>query len=320
MNNITRIEIPTPFDVGTVNCYAIQDDELTIIDPGPLTNEAYTTLKTRLNQSNNSIRDIDRILITHPHIDHFGLVHRLAKETDATILAHTDAIYRLSDPAAYLDREQEFFIPFLLSMGVPDHLVETVVGLPESYTNLQDAVAVDQPVTDGDTINVLDGLQSVHTPGHAPGSVCYVSETHDFAFTGDHIMEDISPNPLLTISPDDDEKRTQSLPDYIDSLHKVKSIDVNTGYSGHRGVVADLDHRIDKIITHHDERKDYIAAILEENGPMTPYTVTREMFTDLPATELFAGMSEIIGHLDLLEQAKRVDIEAGDGVTRYALR
>lgn len=320
MDTADKLEIPTPFGVGDVNCYVLAADGLTLIDPGPATEEAYAELSEQLTDRGHNIRDVERVIITHPHMDHFGQADRIATEADARVLAHTDAAKRLADPVAFFGREQDFFRPFLLSMGLPERLVDTVVGLPEPYTDFQEPLDVDRELGDGETVDVGVDLEAVSTPGHAPGSLCFVASADGVVFTGDHVLAEISPNPLLTLVPGTTDERTRSLPNYIASLRKLQSVDSEIGYGGHRKPIEDLHNRIQEIDDHHQQRKERIADLLDEMGPTTAYEIMQEMFQDLPATEMFPGISEVIGHLDLLEDEECVKITEQDSLKQYELR
>ncbi|WP_255198530.1 MBL fold metallo-hydrolase [Halorarius litoreus] len=320
MDDVHRLEIPTPFDVGRVNCYVFTGDGLTLLDPGPATGAAYDELTAGLDGLGFDVADVDRVLVTHPHMDHFGLANRVVEASGARAVAHRDATRALADPSGHFADEQVFFRPFLRAMGVPERVGETAVTLPEAYTDYQEPLAVDRELADGDTVDVGVDLTAVHTPGHAPGSVCFVAASEPVAFTGDHVLEHISPNPLLTLVPGTDDERTRSLPLYVDSLERLREVDATVGHSGHGDPVDDLEDRIGEILAHHHDRKDDIAAMIDERGSATAYDLMQEMFPDLPATEVFPGMSEIIGHLDLLEDEGRVDITETDGVRRYSLR
>lgn len=135
MDHVRNLEIPTPFDVGPVNCYVFGGEELTLLDPGAATEDAYEALTEGLNASGFGISDISQILISHPHMDHFGLAHRIVEESGADVVAHRDATEQLADPDGHLDREQVFFTPFLQEMGVPEDIVKTAVSLPDPYTD-----------------------------------------------------------------------------------------------------------------------------------------------------------------------------------------
>ena len=83
---IHRMAIPTPFTVGRVNCYLIEDDPLTLVDVGPNSGKALDALEQELGARGHRIEDLGRIVITHQHIDHLGLVEILARRTDAEVV------------------------------------------------------------------------------------------------------------------------------------------------------------------------------------------------------------------------------------------
>lgn len=322
MDIMKRVPIPTPFGVGRVNCYLFPENELTVLDPGPATEEAYEELEQSLARIGRGIDEIDRVLITHPHMDHFGVVGRIVEESSARIFAHTDAVKRLSDPIGYFKKEQAYFRPFLLSMGMPGDTVDTVLELPEPYTTYQDPVAVTDELADGDIIDVGINLECVSTPGHAPGSHCFLAASEDAMFTGDHVLSDITPNPLLTLVPGSDDERTRSLPTYLESLRKVLELEEvavkeTVGQGGHGEPIQNLHDRVQETIAHHQDRKERIADLVAEHEPTTAYRIMKEMFPSLPATEMFPGMSEVIGHLDLLEDENRIVIDETDRMNLY---
>lgn len=320
MEGVQRVPVPTPFEVGRVNCYCFEGGELTLLDPGPATEEALEAVETGLAEAGHDLAAVDRVVVTHPHMDHYGLARRVVEASGARVLAHADAVDHLADPLAYFEREQAFFRPFLLSMGVPEQIVDTVVSLPESYTEFQEPVDVDRTLGEGDRVEAGDRrLEVVETPGHAPGSVCLLDADEAAAFTGDHVLEHVSPNPLLTLAPGTDDERTRSLPTYLDSLRHLRRTDATVGHPGHGETVTDLPGRIESIRDHHRHRKERIDDLLAAGGPATAYELMQELFPDLPVTEMFPGMSEVIGHLDLLEEEDRIQIREQDGLRRYAV-
>jgi glyoxylase-like metal-dependent hydrolase (beta-lactamase superfamily II) len=319
MDTVERIEIPTPFGVGPVNCYLFTDPDVTVIDPGPATDDAYSALASHLNRDGYAITDIDRVLVTHPHMDHFGLVNQVVDESGASVFAHENATAQLEDPIGYFEREQAFFTPYLRSMGVPYKVVETVTELPEPYSRFQEPATVDHELTEEDVVDTGIALKVIHTPGHSPGFICFLAQGAGVAFTGDHVLPDVTPNPLLTLSPDSRTERTRSLPTYLASLRKLHSYDIRFGYYGHGKSIPKLPARINETIKHHQDRKESIADLLAENQPATAFELMQAIFPDLPATEMFPGMSEIIGHLDLLENDDRLQITTADNSKQYQL-
>ncbi len=84
---IHRLAIPTPFRVGPVNCYLIEDDPLTLVDVGPNSAESLVALEAALAEHGRRIEDLDRVVITHQHTDHLGLVGIVADRSGAEVCA-----------------------------------------------------------------------------------------------------------------------------------------------------------------------------------------------------------------------------------------
>lgn len=319
MDSFYRVEVPTPFDIGTVNSYVFAGETLTILDPGPDTDEAFEAVVDGLQREDHDITDVDRVLVTHPHIDHFGCAERISRAADASVIAHADAAAIMADMESFFHREQAFFDQFLVSMGVPESMADVITKVPEPYLSFQRPVTVDRTVTHGDIVGATPRFTCLHTPGHAPGSMCFHVANERVTFTGDHVLSEITPNPVLTVEVDDPTTRTRSLPTYLASLERLLAVDTGRGFGGHRRPMPDLHDRIRETITHHRDRKEHMADLLASEGPSTAYELTRELFPGLPSTEMFLGISEVVGHLDLLEDEGRVEIADEEGVSSYAL-
>src|SRR5712692_1493218 len=85
---IQRISVPTPFKVGPVNVYVIEEDPLTLIDTGPFTDEAIGALREGLSRLGHGLHAIKRIVLTHAHADHFGLARMVAEASGAEVYIH----------------------------------------------------------------------------------------------------------------------------------------------------------------------------------------------------------------------------------------
>jgi len=82
-HGIRRLAIPTPFQVGRVNAYLIEDSPLTLIDSGPNSAKALDELEQALAGLGHKVEDIELLVVTHQHIDHFGLAAILARRSGA---------------------------------------------------------------------------------------------------------------------------------------------------------------------------------------------------------------------------------------------
>src|SRR5206468_10825933 len=84
---IRCLPIPTPFAVGRVNCYLIEDEPLTLIDTGPNSGKALDELERALEAHGRRVEDLELVVITHQHMDHLGLAGIVARRSGAEIAA-----------------------------------------------------------------------------------------------------------------------------------------------------------------------------------------------------------------------------------------
>src|SRR5260221_5947784 len=84
---IHRLRIPTPFAVGRVNCYLLEDEPLTLIDTGPNSGKALDELQGHPAHRATSLNDLQLVILTHQHIDHLDLVEILVHDSGAQVTA-----------------------------------------------------------------------------------------------------------------------------------------------------------------------------------------------------------------------------------------
>src|ERR671935_1870473 len=89
---IHRIAIPTPFAVGRVNVYLIEDEPLTLVDAGPNSGSSLDELERQVAAHGHRIEDIGLVVLTHQHIDHLGLVSIVAARSGADVAAIDAAV------------------------------------------------------------------------------------------------------------------------------------------------------------------------------------------------------------------------------------
>lgn len=315
MDRVQTISVPTPFDIGPINCYVLTEGPLTVVDPGPHYEDAIETVTDGLADLGFDVAEVERILVTHPHLDHFGLASYVRERSGAVTYAHENALDRVGNFVEYFLDEREYFHPYLVSRGMPEEVAEMVIEIPEPYTELGPPLTVDESLSPGEEIDVGITLDCIDSPGHSPGSLSFFAVDHDYVFTGDHVLSHITPNPTLQIETVGEYAR--SLERYLDALLSLRTIDATRAYGGHGEPIPNLQARIDEIHDHHDRRMNDFSALIEDR-PKSAYEVMHEAFDDLPVSEYFLGMSEVIGHLDLLRIRGRVALrEREDGVLAY---
>lgn len=309
-----RLSIPTPFQVGPVNAYVAGR---TVVDPGPDSEEAWSTFLDELEARELAPEDVEQVLITHPHPDHFGLARRLRDE-GARVVASAATADIVADFGARLAYEQEFFVDFFDRHGMARSTAETVTELPEVYLQYAPSVETDAVVGEGDRLTVAGETVRVETAaGHAPGELLFTYDGPDGeeAVVGDQVLPDITPNPLLQPPVEPGGERPRVLPAFNDSLDAVRERGFARLLPGHREVIESPDERIAAIRDAHEQRTGEVVELVD--GRTTAVEVMEGLFGDLPATELFPGMSEAVGHLDVLEVADRVRVTEVEGDLTY---
>lgn len=310
----TRLSIPTPFQIGPVNAYL---SGRTLVDPGPGSEEAWTALFEELDQRDLAPADIEQVLITHPHPDHFGLAKRL-RESGARVVASTEAADIVRDFGDRLAYEQEYFADFFDRCGMAETTAQTVTNLPEAYLSVAPDVETDLELDDGESVTVEGVELTAETVlGHSSGETLFTFEDdgESKAIVGDHVLGDITPNPFLQPPTEESGPRPRVLPSFNRSLAELRDRDFDLLLPGHREEITDPSARIDEILAAHEERTENVRALVD--GPTTAFDVMCELFEDLPATEYFPGMSEAVGHLDVLEARDEVNRHEQGGVVVY---
>ncbi|MFC6733231.1 MBL fold metallo-hydrolase [Haladaptatus sp. DYSN1] len=310
----TRLSIPTPFRVGAVNAYL---SGRTVVDPGPDSEEAWAALLDGLEANGMTPADLRQVVVTHPHPDHFGLASRLKAE-GASVVASPEAARIMADFPGRLQHEQTFFADFFERNGMSAATANAVVDLPESYLSYAPSVETDTEVTEDDRIEINgEPLVAKRVTGHAIGELIFAfdegNERH--AIVGDNVLNEITPNPLLQPPEPGEDERPRPLPAFNESLRRLEEAEYDRFLPGHRTIIENLTERIGEMLDAHEARTEKVYGLVD--GPTTAVEIMGELFGDLPVTEFFPGMSEAVGHLDVLESRGKVAAHENGGVIVY---
>ena len=163
-------------------------------------------------------------------------------------------------------------------------------------------------------------FEAIDLKGHTPGQVGLYDKNAGILFSGDHILERITPNINLW----DFEQDYLGL--FLENLKKVKTLNVKKLFSGHRALVSDANKRIDELMAHHDERLGYILDALRD-GKTTIYEVAMELkwncgggyFGDFPAPQKWFSASEVFTHLEHLRRTGKVNLTIDEPTYKYTV-
>jgi glyoxylase-like metal-dependent hydrolase (beta-lactamase superfamily II) len=300
--DIHRLQLPLPRNpLRIVNAYLVRGaDRCLLIDTGMNRPECIEVMRANLDRLGVDLARTD-ILGTHCHSDHVGLVSRLKTKTSRAFLHPADAAIIL-DPGLWSDLAKS-----ARAHGFPDadDAVEKHPGKKYLFAGQPDFT----PLREGDVLSVgRYRFRCVETPGHTPGHLCLYEPTAKLLFSGDHILDSITPNISGWAQENDD-----PLGEFQASLDKLAAYDIALVLPGHRNPIHDHRRRIAELQEHHEARTREVVAILARGG-QTAYQVASRMKWDISFTcwedfpvpqQWFAG-GEALAHLLHLEQAGKI--------------
>ena len=319
---IHRLAIPTPFAVGRVNAYLIEDEPLTLIDSGPNSAKALDEFEQALAARGHAIEDLELLIVTHQHIDHFGLAAILARRSGAQVAALAGLDRRLAHFREDTDLEDRFAGRIMLRHGVPADVVTALRAVSASFRAWGCTVQVTRTLSDGEELELRDRtLRVLHRPGHSPSDTVFWDERRGLLFAGDHLLGHISSNPLLArpleAEGDYEGPRPQALVTYLASLQKTRAMELELVLAGHGAPVTNHAALIDERLRLHERRAERIHRLIAER-PRSAYEMAHEMWGNVAVTQAYLTISEVLGHVDLLLNAGRTVEQESDGVVRFA--
>jgi glyoxylase-like metal-dependent hydrolase (beta-lactamase superfamily II) len=311
------LRIPTPFAVGRVNVYLIDDDPLTLVDAGPNSGSSLDVLQNGLAEHGRRIEDIQRVLITHQHIDHIGLVKIVASHSDAEVMALDKLVPFVENYGDAAAEDDDFAASMMLRHGIPPDVVQALQSVSLAFRAWGSRAHVTTTLHEGDVVEFRDrSLEVLYRPGHSPTDTVFLDSGRRMLIAGDHLIKHISSNPLLSRLVGSDE-RPKSLVTYLDSLAKTHAMDLDVVLPGHGDPVTGHRELIDQRMKMHERRADKIYDLVAEK-PRTAYEIAQAMWGNIAVTQAYLTLSEVVGHMDLLIDAGRVDEIDENGVARFA--
>lgn len=302
-DDIIVLSCPVPFDVGSVNVYLLLGDPLTMIDTGSRINFTIDDLAELAGRAGVEIADIQQLILTHRHIDHFGLGRDVQERSGCTVISSTIDGPFMAEWEGMITGSREQLRGQGNAFGIPEDLFQLNERWVRAIVHAAAPVRSDRLVKEGDTI-VAGGrtLRVIETPGHTEGLIGFVDDADAIYLANDHILRHITPNPdVYSYDPDD---LRSGLPDYVRSLHKVRDLPVRLVLPGHGYEMTDLRGRVDDILEHHVAREAKVEGILAQR-PRTIYEVCTVVWPSLGAQDSHLAVREIIGHIALLQEEKK---------------
>jgi glyoxylase-like metal-dependent hydrolase (beta-lactamase superfamily II) len=325
---VHQLSLPTPFRIGPVNAWVLRGDPLTLVDPGPLMTETRVALEAGLAELGLSVADVELIVLTHQHHDHIGLAAEVRERSGAQVAAIAPLAHFLADFDAAMDRDDAYAVALMRRHGVSEQAVTMLDGISRAFRPFATGVPVDRVLDEGDVLEAGGRRFEVALrPGHSPTDTLLYDRDAGLLVAGDHLLREISSNPVAHPPPGDADPaaaaassgRPRPLVDYLASMRRTAQLPgVALVLPGHGDAFEGARGLVEQRVAMHERRA---AKILDEiDGQRTAADVGRRLWRNVPVTQAYLVLSEVLGHLDVLAERGQVAEAQQDGVVRYVRR
>jgi len=310
---VHRVSVPLPFPPREVAAWLIEgaDGGHTLVDTGMDTPSARGALMHGAERLGVTPRSLTHVVLTHAHIDHYGLAGPVRAWSGAKVALHAreeELARRFVDG---WPQDRDLVEANFHGSGVPAEvgaaLLQASDRIHGGYVHFEPDILLRG---DAGALPSGGGWEWILTPGHSPGHVTVYHPGRRILIAGDHVLPRISPNigaDLYTVNP---------LADYLASLGRLRGLPVELVLPSHGEPFTDLAGRVDAIVAHHEERNGATLAALDR--PRTSFQVALRLFPDLPPENFLHGFRETRAHLIYLESVGQVSRETRDGRELWA--
>ena len=316
---IFRLVLPLPFPgLDRVNAYILAGDDPVLVDcgiylPDEKVDHGWPEIEEAFAAHGMAPGDIKTLLITHPHIDHYGMAGRFVSETGCELWMHSEARSDLEvyeNPQAVVERLRAMFSDH----GVREEVLDELVAYEDWRSLVSDVIEPTRALEGGERFKVGDReWEIVFTPGHSGAHVCPWSASDRILISGDHLLPTITPHIDFKRGGDED-----PLGDFLESLAKVEKLDPVLVLPGHGHPFEEGAERARVVERHHDRRLGSILQVIRKE-PQTADQITEEIFGgELLHFQKRLALGEALAHLAYLRRRGEVErFKNDDGVYLY---
>jgi len=312
---IISIEVPETNMLKSINFYLVEkNDALFLIDAGVNKDSYWEHLENAFHKHGYQLRDLTAILLTHHHIDHIGLVYRIAEHHDIPIYIHPYAIPILKRNPDFIKMNYDFFKDLFDKLNCGDFGNERVKKIYDRRMTHPDS-AIDWNLHEIQDKKLFD-FEVIDIPGHSPDQVAFYIPEEKTIFLGDVLIDHLASNAF--VEPTFDRNRIKSLAQHRESLIKIIKLNPELALSGHGKPIhepAALAKRRLKAID--NKANSYLAMI--ENGISTGSELVKQRHPKKYEEMFYTVIRDALNFLDYLEDEGKIKKEEISGVWHYTV-
>ena len=302
----------------TVNSYLIKKPAITLIDCGEDTDASYEALEKGLQESNLQIIDIERIVITHAHVDHIGMASRLANVSGCEVWVSDVCLpWAIHVEKKWKERYDAMIRTMRRMIGEDEisliaknyeqlgTLVETLwKSIPEKYIHTFHH--------EGHIALTDEQWDVIYAPGHSSTQTCFFNQRTSQLFSADMILHR-TPTPVIEASPFHEDDRSHGILELLQSFERFENIPSKHTYPGHyepMGEIGDLVRRqVKRIFDRTEECYSLIAG-----GTDHFMGLFNHMYRN---TWNIPGFNMLIGYIDILLEEGRIRVDDDGSKRRF---
>jgi glyoxylase-like metal-dependent hydrolase (beta-lactamase superfamily II) len=239
--------------------------EAVLVDPGTPFEDEAARLEAALAAAEERGQRLVAVWLTHHHPDHVGAAARVAERFGVPVAAHPATAERLASRGIRVERA--------LEDGQRIELGSAGSGAP--------------PLV----------LRVVHTPGHAPGHLCFLEEGLGSLLAGD-VISAVS---TIVIDPPEGDMDA-----YLASVERLRSLGARTLFPGHGPVLIDPDAALAELAEHRRWREERVLAAWR-SGLRRPAEMVPTVYDDAPRQVWPLAERQVLAHLRRLARSGTID-------------
>ncbi len=263
---IDRLAVRTPTlpPATHTNTFLVGTGDTVLVEPATPYADEQDLMVAWVERARAEGKNVQAIIATHHHPDHVGGAGVLCKRLGLPLWAH-----------------------------------------PMTAQRLEGIVSIDRLVEDGEQIE-LDGptptaLTAVHTPGHAPGHLCFVDRDSGMMIAGDMIAS----IGTIIVEPFDGDMAL-----YLESLRHMASLSPTALLPAHGGTIDDPQAILSFYIAHRLMREGKVFDALEAHGTAArPQDLVATAYDDTPQALWPLAVRSLEAHLIKLERDGRIAVD-----------
>lgn len=301
---VFRLRLPLPWPgVPHCNAWAIRHGRgIVLFDTGIYDEHAMEQFELALGQTGHRIEDIELVVCTHAHSDHYGLAAPIVERAGCELWMHPNHAHMKSaieNPEQALDRRMEVAAQSGVPLGPLRQWAQERRGQDPSIAAI---VEPDRELLPGVEIETDLGVWSVHeTPGHAPSHVCLFEPQRRLLLSGDHLLGRVSLYFDFGFTPD-------PVAEFLSSLDAVELLKARLCLPGHGRPFADVQAHIEANRLEVEQRLAATIGALGD-GEQTAYELVPKIFeieVDGMMTWLLTLTLSFLAHLEGSGQVERI--------------